>query len=42
MTLFTNCVFLGTTVNAAYIVKILGIFVKHLKQKKAVVTAARQ
>jgi hypothetical protein len=42
MALVTNCVLLGTTANAAYIVKILGIFVKQQKQKKAVVTAARQ
>jgi hypothetical protein len=42
MTFFTNCVLLGTTANAAYIVKILGIFVKQKKQKKAVVTAVRQ
>jgi hypothetical protein len=42
MALLTNCVLLGPIANATYIVKILGIFVKQQKQKKAVVTSARQ
>jgi hypothetical protein len=42
MALFTNCVLLGITANAACIVKILGIFVMQQKQKKAVVMVARQ
>jgi [histone H3]-lysine36 N-dimethyltransferase SETMAR len=39
--IFTNYVPLGTTVNAAHIVKILPIFVKQLKRKRAT-TAAGQ
>jgi hypothetical protein len=35
-------VLLGTIANPAYIIKILGIFVKQQKQKKAVVTSVRQ
>jgi hypothetical protein len=42
MALFTNCVLLGTAVNAAYIVKILEIFVKQQTKKKVVVTVVRQ
>jgi hypothetical protein len=38
--IFTYCVLLVITVNAAYIV--LGIFMKQLKQKRVVVTAAGQ
>jgi hypothetical protein len=36
--IFTNCVLLAITINAAYIV--LGIFMKRLKQKRVVVAAA--
>jgi hypothetical protein len=42
MALFTNFVLIGTIANAAYIVKILDIFVKQQKQKKAVVMSVRQ
>jgi hypothetical protein len=38
--IFTNCVLLVITVNAAYIV--LGIFMKRLKQKRVVAAAAGQ
>jgi hypothetical protein len=36
---FTNCVLLSITVNAAYIVKVLGFFLKLQKQKRAAAAA---
>jgi hypothetical protein len=39
---FTNCVLLGITVNAAYIVKVLGFFLKLLKQKGVAAAAVRE
>jgi hypothetical protein len=39
---FTNCMLLSITANAAYIVKVLGFFLKLLKQKRAAAAAARE